>query len=128
MIQSALRLTDVKLQNILTGVITGVRYGYRNIIRSYLLHILRKSGVAQTIAKGIPGLDTLFVEPAVTYINTFRILFVVQIAVLVSKGIRAGIILVAVCPGVRQLAAGVNLACQNIRQGIAALHTTLTVE
>ena len=103
----------------------GVGHGNGHAVFRDLSNFMFKTGVAESISKGVSGRDGLFLKPAVAYIDILGVFLVFQVTVSVAESIGTGVILIAFAPGVGQFPAGADRTGKNIRQSIAALHATL---
>ena len=128
MVDGAFRFHNEKLQYILAGISARVGNGNGHFVFVDSIHVMFKAGVAQAVTERITRLDAIFVKPTIAYINALCVFFVLQITVSVPKSIGAGIILIMLGPGIRQMAAGCDFPGKNIRQCVAALRAALPKE
>ena len=86
----------------------------------------RKVGITQTKTKRILHIQTEAIKPTVSHKDILVVILVIRDPVIGGEGLGSGIILIPLCPCVRQSTGRIDLSSQNIRQSIATFHACLS--
>ena len=133
LLQSVFRCGNVYLNNFFSGILfSGIghfcSYFYPGAFDGCLCLFNGKIGVAFAVAEAVLRLDAEGIKITVAHIDAIRIIFIVDVSVVVAEALGGGIIGVSLCPGIGQFSGGNLFAGENICHAQAAGVAQLTGE
>ena len=123
-IQLSYFLTGVNLTNIADQSL----HRYLASLCCHTAGMNSKICIAQTKAEGIRRLHTKGIKVPISNVNTFLVVFIIEISVEIAVLIAVRQITVLLGPGVRELTGGRHSTTDHIRKRMAAFRTQLTQE